>query len=1249
MTILLKRQGVFSENQNSRPKGDVIAVNDDMTIFRELLVFLKFLLGIKNIYVYYNNNMSKYILLECNRERAIDKAFDSSITDQFKNKWSNQVSNSGIVINAGDILTIDETIINTKGADTDVMEFRGEPNENNIIDNKAVLEVSYYICHNGRNTGNMPFVGHKTNRGLGTLITPFVLDNDNSNKVQGVEIAPYTDSNYLDMISKRSLGEVWLAGDGANGQAYTAAQNHPFKFEKVMPQIQKTFKLNVIERGGGLGATATASNANSGFQEGQQYDTTCTRPAGAGAGVGTGSGMVILIDSVITIGNTPNIIESYTILDQGTVPYSVAGDVIKIAVGFDAQGNILGSDQRMAIVAAQNVNYFSSDMRRYDGKKYYPLNVGFTGLVSYEDTQIDNGAGNVFDVSPEYDVDKLDNSPTKRSNTVDLEVPKGFSTPSAVSNVLTEQLSRPEKLSSGYNKGDFLDLDGFQFFHTDTFASLTNTGKPNIIASKIFQPHSANFYNNGKVPQKEASFSGRRNAFYQSIAWKEPERFTALIPAFRQFKVMQDVYTAGNEIQTGIGTTLLGANKGDFGRAGSGEFGPHPTILNFLAETSNSVILTENNYIVSNILYTKSNIQKIAKMKGAEKYMGDLSLPVDTTSDNYRNYLCANLDVCYYDDELSTQGLLSRNDGETGADGNNPPNLNQRIKFANRAEAVAANKVEVPVGNTCSGFQRDLDNVENDGQQLSNLWVKTRWNDDLKFNRIQPQSAFTQTFTELQFNPNSKQKIDTANTFIGQVFGSGHTDSSGNFISLEEMNSWAKLYDVAVVPFNVPINPDDATQNQDINQFPEPFVAFVIATNYASDAVFDKTKQFSKAGNNWKADSTNFNYGSSFGIDVSFTRNRAVSMQNNQLSESSARSNLTGAAEDYLNYINLGAVNPAIEFDPNFSRFSISGLNTPLFIGNGLTTDDANEFIPTDNPQQQTLMINGSHQITPNRNKDIGDKQGNTFENVRAGQYGNGRQEFGSIIDSQSGVSIESISVYDGNNNLIKFSAEDLANQADYLYHNTLFDKMGFDLNTLIPKFGSTDAFFRNPSITVPNNTYETQLRHTIKPMTTGVKLNSNIAQTFSVNNESAPLFDLGGDTLRRVQPDTEQGEITATRLASKFDFSYLCVYSSLISEGTDTIYIGGNDNQSRLSCMTYLTRENNESDFFYQGEKGFNFTATKDFVITDITTDIRLPNGERPILNSASTVIYKIEKPLRSLPTNAEPIPIPTTHNAKK
>tara|TARA_R110002072_G_scaffold6279_10_gene37347 strand:+ start:2041 stop:5559 length:3519 start_codon:yes stop_codon:yes gene_type:complete len=1170
--------------------------------------------------------MSKYILLECNRERAIDKSFNSSITDTFKNKWTNQVSNSGILVKAGDVLTIDETIINSKGADSEVMEFRGEPNENNIIDNKAQVEFSYYINHNGSNTGNFPMIGHKTYRGQGNLITPFVIATDGGNYPQAtpiVKIAPYSEANFLSMISKRSLGEVWLGGDGSNYNGQTEFIN-PISSDDVMPQSLRVFKMTTTQRGGGLGASGTASNINSGFIEGTVYDTTTTDSNGAG--------MRIRVDSTITIGDIPNIIENFTIIDMGTSDYTDANATITIPLTAAE-----GTSQIYTINSPLGSEYTSSDISKFDGSKYFPLNVGYSGLCLFNDTQINNNQP-AFDISADYDVDKLELNPSKRTNNVILETPKGFSTPSTISNILTEQLARPDKIDRNFNKGDFLDMEGFEFFHLDPITDFTNTGKPNIIASKVYQPHSANFFNNGKNVPKKASLTGKRTTFYQSIAYKEPERIISLQPAFKQFEVQAEPYIAGNEIQTATGTQIVGVNTfGDFGRAGTGEFGPHPTILADPLIAGVDVNMDRGNIIVSNILFTKSNIQKISKMKGAEKYMGDLSRVQDTTTDNYKEYLSVNLDVGMYDDELSTQGILTKTDvGEL---------TDQRTKFATKAEAIAANNCEVSVGNNRIGFQRDLTKTANDGQQLSNMWVKSRYDkNSMLFDRNNISTDFQTNFAILGLG---SKKMDTTGTDINQVFGEGHTLADGTFISIEEMNSWAEEYDVAVLPLNVPINPADATQNQDIKKFNIPFVCFVIACNYGTDAVFDNIKQFEATTlNHWRADFDNFKFGQMFGFDPSFTRNKAVVIYNNQLGVGTN----SGDPKNYLNYVNLGAVNPLINFDANFSRFSISGLNTPLFIGNGLTTDDTLEFTPSDNPQQQSLTINGSHQIIPSQSKDIGTvPTGHNKRILRIGQYGKARQEYGTILDSQSGCCIESISVFDNNNNLVKFGLEELKSQNEYLYHNTLFDKMGFDLETLLPKFGSQDAFFRNPSIQLSNKTFEIAKRHTIKPMTTGADLTANDCQTFSVNEESAPLFDLGGDTFRQIKPDATQGEITATRLASKFDFSYLCVYSSLISEGTDTIYIGGSDNQSKLSCMTYLTRENNQSDFFYQGEKGFNFTATKDFTITDITTDIRLPNGERPILNSSSTIIYKIEKPLRSLPSNAQPIAQPTRHTEEE
>ena len=254
------------------------------------------------------------------------------------------------------------------------------------------------------------------------------------------------------MISKRSLGETWFAGETNNidgGQPYTAVNDSPFFSSKVIPQTNKTFAMITTTRGGGLGATGGASNANSGYIEGTTYGTSCRNAANTGAGIGVG--MRIRVDTTITIGSVPNIIETFTIMDFGTTPYSLKNETIIM----DIPAND-GTSQIFTITSPMNVNYFSSNIERYDGSKHYPLNIGFTGLTMYEDTQIDNGSP-AFDVSNEYDVDKLDNSPTKRTNNIELEIPKGFSTPSAVGGILTDQLSRPEKISAIYNKGDFLD------------------------------------------------------------------------------------------------------------------------------------------------------------------------------------------------------------------------------------------------------------------------------------------------------------------------------------------------------------------------------------------------------------------------------------------------------------------------------------------------------------------------------------------------------------------------------------------------------------------------------------------------------------------------------------------------------------------------------------------------------------------------------------------------------------------------
>jgi hypothetical protein len=78
------------------------------------------------------------------------------------------------------------------------------------------------------------------------------------------------------------------------------------------------------------------------------------------------------------------------------------------------------------------------------------------------------------------------------------------------------------------------------------------------------------------------------------------------------------------------------------------------------------------------------------------------------------------------------------------------------------------------------------------------------------------------------------------------------------------------------------------------------------------------------------------------------------------------------------------------------------------------------------------------------------------------------------------------------------------------------------------------------------------------------------------------------------------------------------------------------------------MTRNYNNGDYFYALESTFNYTATKPFVITDITTDIRLPDGSRPVLDPNSAVIYKIQKTLQ-MPQEVDPSEIKSVSNIKE
>ena len=103
------------------------------------------------------------------------------------------------------------------------------------------------------------------------------------------------------------------------------------------------------------------------------------------------------------------------------------------------------------------------------------------------------------------------------------------------------------------------------------------------------------------------------------------------------------------------------------------------------------------------------------------------------------------------------------------------------------------------------------------------------------------------------------------------------------------------------------------------------------------------------------------------------------------------------------------------------------------------------------------------------------------------------------------------------------------------------------------------------------------------------------------------PAANLGGLIDSQSTTNADSDLLIATSMPQKLDYPYLVVYTDIVR---NPLYYGGPDGSQKLSAIAYITRNYAEGDFFYSFATGWNYTADQDYIITDITTDIRLPDG---------------------------------------
>jgi hypothetical protein len=111
----------------------------------------------------------------------------------------------------------------------------------------------------------------------------------------------------------------------------------------------------------------------------------------------------------------------------------------------------------------------------------------------------------------------------------------------------------------------------------------------------------------------------------------------------------------------------------------------------------------------------------------------------------------------------------------------------------------------------------------------------------------------------------------------------------------------------------------------------------------------------------------------------------------------------------------------------------------------------------------------------------------------------------------------------------------------------------------------------------------------------------------------------------------TQSTTITATDLQKSVLRPYYTIRSNILEGATA---IGGNPTGANLPIISIVDKYSAASDYFLGNPSDIQFTVTKPTMIADITTSIHDSDGEYANVDKTSAVIYKIEK-IKSAPVN--------------
>ncbi len=391
----------------------------------------------------------------------------------------------------------------------------------------------------------------------------------------------------------------------------------------------------------------------------------------------------------------------------------------------------------------------------------------------------------------------------------------------------------------------------------------------------------------------------------------------------------------------------------------------------------------------------------------------------------------------------------------------------------------------------------------------------------------------------------------------------------------------------------------------------------------------------------------NIYHGTPFGPSPSFMDSPAIFMINQERNDGNADD--ANDASQMQNYMMIGSNDPTCQFDSALSRAKFFNFHTQRVLG-------AREMpVETDGSGNTTIsketlgnfvvkIADDTHyyQVVDNWTETYdSDNPGNSTATFKTAHPNIG------LSTSVCGISIENL--YSQPKGATKTDIDDMTKLTEDNFYNTLLYKLGFTFKQFFPDFGQPYNWL-DPAIQGKNDSINRY--KSTKPLSTNAALtisdsanlaiqdNTKVAQ-YDDSAKDVPTYQLGFPGGTGVSLDGNDSQaIIANNLPVKMDDAFYQVYSDIVptnykSEGED------------LNIIATLMKNYIEGDFVYGFASTYTTTVEFPLKISEITTQIRLPNGLLAPIDQKSTVIYKVQREMTMPDINA--IEQDLQKNAKK